>query len=139
VASVHQFFTNLNFIINVVSDSCKCHDQLQIVHATQIAHMRAIGELETENEANQIGTLKRADDSHWGSHFNSICNLIRMFDATCTVLEDVEREGDTYFQRGDANVAYRMLTSFKFIFILHLMKEIIGITNVLCQVLQQKS
>jgi hypothetical protein len=92
VASVHQFFTNLNFIINVVSDSCKCHDQLQIVHATQIAHMGAIGELETENEANQIGTLKRADDSHWGSHFNSICSLIRMFDATCTVLEDVERE-----------------------------------------------
>jgi hypothetical protein len=92
VASVHQFFTNLNFIINVVSDSCKCHDQLQIVPATQIAHMGAIGELETENEANQIGTLKRADDSHWDSYFNSICNLISMFDATCTVLEDVERE-----------------------------------------------
>jgi hypothetical protein len=32
-----------------------------------------------------------------------------------------------------------MLTSFKFIFILHLMKEIIGITDVLCQALQQKS
>jgi hypothetical protein len=32
-----------------------------------------------------------------------------------------------------------MLTSFEFIFILHLMKEIIGITDVLCQVLQQKS
>jgi hypothetical protein len=32
-----------------------------------------------------------------------------------------------------------MLTSFEFIFILHLMKEIMGITDVLCQVLQQKS
>jgi hypothetical protein len=32
-----------------------------------------------------------------------------------------------------------MVTSIEFIFILHLMKEIIGITNVLCQALQQKS
>ncbi|XP_059434146.1 uncharacterized protein LOC132167252 [Corylus avellana] len=139
VASVHIFFTNLNFIIDVVSASCKHHDQLQAVHATQIAHMRAIGELETGKWANQIDTLKRADDSCWGSHFNSICSIIRMFDATCTVLEDVIREGGTYSQRGDANIAYNMLTSFEFIFILHLMKEIMGITEVLCQVLQQKS
>jgi hypothetical protein len=32
-----------------------------------------------------------------------------------------------------------MLTSFEFIFILHLMKEIMGITDVFCQVLLQKS
>jgi hypothetical protein len=62
-----------------------------------------------------------------------------MFDATCIVLEDVGREWGTYSQRGDAKAAYKMLTSFEFIFILHLMKEIMGITDVLCQVLQQKS
>ncbi|XP_059448304.1 uncharacterized protein LOC132179583 [Corylus avellana] len=55
--------------------------------------MQAIGELETGKGANQIGTLKRVGDSRWGSHFNSICSMIRMFDATCTVLEDVQREG----------------------------------------------
>ncbi|XP_059458426.1 uncharacterized protein LOC132188028 [Corylus avellana] len=102
---VHVFFINLSFVINVASALCKRHDQLQAVHATQIAHMQAIG----------------------------------MFDATCTVLEDVGREGGTYSQRGDAKAAYKMLTSFEFIFILHLMKEILGITNVLCEVLQQKS
>jgi hypothetical protein len=32
-----------------------------------------------------------------------------------------------------------MLISFKFIFVLHLMKKIMGITDMLCQVLQQKS
>jgi hypothetical protein len=32
-----------------------------------------------------------------------------------------------------------MVTSFEFIFILHLMKEIMGITDVLCQALLQKS
>jgi hypothetical protein len=62
-----------------------------------------------------------------------------MFDATCSVLEIIRREGVNYSQRGDANTAYKMVTSFEFIFILHLMKEIVGITDVLCQSLQQKS
>jgi hypothetical protein len=119
----------------VASASCKHHDRLQAIHATHIAHIRAIGELETGKWANQIGTLKRAGDTHWGSHFNSMCSLIRIFDATCTVLEDVRRERCTYSQRENALTAYKMLISFEFIFILHLIKEIMGITNVLCQVL----
>jgi hypothetical protein len=98
--------------------------------------MRAIGELETGKAANQICILKRAGDSRWGSHFNSLSSLIRMFDATCSVLEKIRREGATYSQCGDANAAYKMVTSFEFIFILHLMKEIMGITDVLCQALQ---
>jgi hypothetical protein len=129
VGFVHEFVTNLNFVINMASASCKRHNQLQNIHATQIAHMRAIVELETRKWANQIGTLKRAGDSRWSSHFNSICSLIRMFDATCTMLKDVGRERGTYSQRGDAKVAYKMLISFEFKFILHLMKEIMGITD----------
>ena len=41
--------------------------------------------------------------------------------------------------RGDAAVAYKKMTSFDFVFLLHLMKKIMGITDVLCQYLQQKS
>jgi hypothetical protein len=48
------------------------------------------------------------------------------------MLENITNEGSTYSQRGDANVAYKMITSFQFIFILHLMKEIMGITHGLC-------
>ncbi|XP_040994228.1 uncharacterized protein LOC121240754 [Juglans microcarpa x Juglans regia] len=62
-----------------------------------------------------------------------------MFGATCSVLENIIKEGFTYSQRGDANATYKMITSFQFIFILYLMKEIMGITDILCQVLQQKS
>ena len=47
------------------------------------------------------------------------------------------KKGLTNKQRGDAEGAYQVLTSFEFILILHLMKEIMGITNVLCQALQQ--
>jgi hypothetical protein len=92
VSYVHEFFTNLNFIVNVANALCKRHDQLQAIHATYIVHIQVIGELETEKWANQINTLKQAGDTRWGSHFNSICSVIRMFDATYTVLEDVGRK-----------------------------------------------
>ena len=98
--------------------------------------MLVMDELEIGTGANQIGTLKRAGDSRWGSHFNSTCSLIRMFGPTCLVLENIKEDGSTYLQRGDANVAHKMINSFEFIFSLHLMKEIMGITDVLCQALQ---
>ena len=62
-----------------------------------------------------------------------------MFDATCKVINTISEEGVNYKQRGDVEGAYQVLTSFEFILILHLMKEIMRITNVLCQVLQQHS
>jgi len=47
VIYVHEFFSNLNFIINVVGASCKRHDELQATQAAEIAHLIAIDELET--------------------------------------------------------------------------------------------
>ena len=61
-----------------------------------------------------------------------------MFDATYKVLENLSTEGN-YRQRGDANFAINSLMSFDFIFILHLMMDIMEITEVLSQALQQKS
>jgi hypothetical protein len=139
VIVVHEFFSNLNFIINVVSASCKRHRDLQDAQEADIAHLIAMDELETGKGANQIGTLKRAGDTRWISHFYSICSLLRLFNPACSVLEKIVKEGSTYSQRGDADVAYEMITSFKFIFILHLMREIMGTTDCLCQHLQQKS
>jgi hypothetical protein len=62
---------------------------IQATQASQIAHMLAIDELESEKWANQIGTLKWASDSHWDSHFYYICSLIKMFGATCLALENI--------------------------------------------------
>ena len=58
-----------------------------------------------------------------------------MFGPTCLVLENIKEGESTYLQRGDANLAHKTTNSFEFIFSLHLMKEIIGITDVLCQAL----
>ena len=57
-----------------------------------------------------------------------------MFDATCKVNNTISKEGANYKQHGDAKGAYQVLTSFEFVLILHMMKEIMGITNILRQV-----
>ncbi|XP_041001692.1 uncharacterized protein LOC121247402 [Juglans microcarpa x Juglans regia] len=136
---VHQFFVHLTSIINIVVGSSKRHDELQSAQTAEIESLTASNEIETEKWANQIGTLQRAGDTRWGSHFQSICSLMRMFSATCSVINTISNEGSNYSQCGDAEAAYMVLTSFEFILILHMMKKIIGITNALCQSLQQNS
>ena len=63
-------------------------------------------EIETGRNANQIGTLQQARDSGWGSHFQSICSLIKMFDATYKIINTTSEEGANYKQCGDAEEAY---------------------------------
>ena len=62
-----------------------------------------------------------------------------MFEATCLVLRSIIFYGASYAQWGDANAAYDGIISFEFVFILHLMNDIMEITHDLCQALQRKS
>ncbi|XP_023766503.2 uncharacterized protein LOC111915032 [Lactuca sativa] len=140
IIPIHQFFTNLIFTINVVCASSKRHDDLQKAKATEIEHLLEIGEIESGKGLNQIGTLRRASDTRWGSHFRSVCSLLNMFDCTRVVLQGIIDDlSATYSQRGDADVAYCYLKSFEFVFSLHLMKEVMGKTDILSQALQKKS
>ncbi|KAK1419270.1 hypothetical protein QVD17_28434 [Tagetes erecta] len=63
-----------------------------------------------------------------------------MFVVTRGVLQGIiEDNSNDYIQRGDADAAYGHLHSFEFVFILHLMKEVMGRTDTLSQALQKKS
>jgi hypothetical protein len=46
VIVVHNFFSNLNFIINVVNASCKHHHDLQDAQEENIAYLIVIDKLE---------------------------------------------------------------------------------------------
>ncbi|XP_028105826.1 zinc finger MYM-type protein 1-like, partial [Camellia sinensis] len=108
--------------------------------AADIAEKLAIDdEFETGKGKNQIRTLKRAGDTRWGSHLGSICSLINMFSATCAVLRNIINDGSKLNQRAEADGVYDSITSFEFVFILHLMRDIMEITDDLCQALQSKS
>ena len=75
--------------------------------------MIANDDLEIGKERNQIGTLKRASDTRWGSHLSSFRSLVLMFDATCCVLEYVIEDGNSFGQRSEANGAYDIMISFE--------------------------
>ncbi|KDO38607.1 hypothetical protein CISIN_1g040950mg, partial [Citrus sinensis] len=119
IIPIHHFFTKLTSVVNIVGAFCKRNGELKLAQAADIEYMISIDELESGREFNQIGTLRRPGDTRWSSHFRSVSNLIKMF--------------------RDADAAYEVMTTFEFVFILHLMKEIMAITDILCQALQSKS
>ena len=95
---IHQFFTKLPSIVNIVGTLYKHHDELQATQASDIAYVLSIDKLESERGLDQINTLQRARDTRWSSHLKSISSLIKMFNATCIVLFNIIDEGTTASQ-----------------------------------------
>ena len=121
VCSLHQFFSNLSFIINTICSSTKRFNELRLCRVVELQ--------EVGREGNQSYTLKRAGDTRKGSHCFSVCSLIEMFHPTSSVSLHMTEHGNNYHIRGDVDGAYNFMTSFEFVFILHLMKETLGITD----------
>ena len=86
---------------------------------------------------NQETNLKRSGDTRWGSYYETILNLILMFSAVVDVLEIIE-EDDLSDQKVEAWSIMKSILSFEFVFTLHLMKNILGVTNELSIALQKK-
>ena len=86
---------------------------------------------------NQETNLKCPGDTRWGSYFGTILNLILMFSTVVDVLEIIEEYGLSD-QRVEARSIMRSILSFEFVFTLHLMINILGITNELTIALPQK-
>ena len=139
VIFVHQFFTNLNFVVNFICTSCNRYEEFRVAQVAENVYMIAIDEINSRSELNQISTLQRAGDMRWSFQLRSIFNLIKNFSSTCEVIVKIIDVGITSSQRAEADSVHQVMTSFEFVFVLHLMKEIMQIINHLCQALQSKS
>jgi hypothetical protein len=73
IINLHQFFTKLIYIVNIVGVSCNCSEELRVANAAEIAYIIKIDELENKSELNQIVTLQHARDTH--SEFSLDINL----------------------------------------------------------------
>lgn len=133
VTPIYLFFSELNSIVDFFSCCSKPHDELLAAKLDEIAHLLKINELETSEGENFTWQTRSR------SHFPSICTLINMYGETCSLLEKLTNVGSTYCQSGDASIAFDNLTTFEFVLILHLMRNIMGITDILCQALQQQN
>ncbi|XP_042460546.1 zinc finger MYM-type protein 1-like [Zingiber officinale] len=136
--SIWLFFLNMTTIVNLVTSAAKRNADIQSAQVNEIAHSVVAGERETGRGANQIDTLHRAGTTRWISHFESICDLIDKYNATINVLKNIVTDGSSTSMRGEAGGSLKVMKSFDFIFILHLMHKIMGITDLLCRALQQK-
>ncbi|XP_042443838.1 zinc finger MYM-type protein 1-like [Zingiber officinale] len=102
VPSIWQFFSYLTSIVNFVISSPKHLSDLQSAQQEEIAYMLAIGECESGTGANQIGTLHRPGATRWSSHYDSVRNLIDMYEATCKILGNLSENGSNGTIRGEA-------------------------------------
>lgn len=126
-------------VVNVVGGSCKRKDNLR---EQQVAHIIEALEKEEINSGrglNQESTLARPCDTRWSSHYNTILGMINLFDSIIGILRTIVDEGAKSSQRGEASRLVRDMLSFDFVFDLHLMKSVLGITNELCKALQRKN
>ncbi|KAL4279949.1 hypothetical protein GQ457_03G014970 [Hibiscus cannabinus] len=133
-----QFFSYLTITINPVISSCKRQDQLREAQASHIADMMAFEGLDIGNGKNQIGTLQRTRDTTHGSHLTSLLSLLKMIDSTCSILKNIISDGNLT-QRSEADSVYDVMTSFEVVVILHLMIDLLSITDDISQALQRKS
>ncbi|XP_059629771.1 uncharacterized protein LOC132272687 [Cornus florida] len=139
VQDIWLFFLKLNSIVNLVSASPKRHSELQSTQVILSTNKLATSELESGKGANQIKTLQRAGATPWSSHFGSVSSLIDLFGPSRVIIKNLSKNGPTNSICGEAKGVYLAMFPFKFVFILHLLCEIMEIINILCQALQQKT
>ncbi|XP_042458848.1 uncharacterized protein LOC122042670 [Zingiber officinale] len=137
--SIWLFFSKLNSICNLINASPKRHAKLHPAQRIEVAHMIATGERDTGRGCNQISNFLLPGKTRWSTNFESICWMIDMYSSVISVFEKMVVDGSSNSIRGEANGLLIAIKSFDFIFILHLMQKIMGITNLLCRALQEKS
>ncbi|KAI3684980.1 hypothetical protein L6452_34210 [Arctium lappa] len=107
-------------------------------HKDRIQEEIGNDEIVTGKGLNQEISLVRAEDTRWNSHLKTITSLISLFPEVKKVLEYVEDDGDNGASRLQASGLLSYFKTFEFVFYMHLMLTILGLTNSLSQALQRK-
>ncbi|KAI3746066.1 hypothetical protein L6452_08485 [Arctium lappa] len=135
---VKDFFDLLALVVTVVNSSCKRKDMLRESHKDRIQEEIGNEEIVTGKGLNQEISLIRAGDTRWNSHLKTITSLISLFPEVKMVLEYVEDDGDNGASRLQASGLLSYFKTFEFVFYMHLVLTILGLTNSLSQALQRK-
>ena len=86
---------------------------------------------------NQETELKRASDTRWNSHYQSIVNLILLCSSVIVALDSIEDISSA--ERREVVLILEKMRTFEFAFSIHLMRNILGITSELSLTLQRKN
>ncbi|KAL5543761.1 hypothetical protein UlMin_007545 [Ulmus minor] len=134
---IGTFFTVVSNVVNIVGASSKRRDILREKQALKVIEALKSGELSSGKGLNQEIGIKRPCDTRWGTHFGTLVSFITMFSSIVDVLEEIANDRLNSEQKHEASIMLRLVQTYDFVFSLHLMKTILGITNELSQVLQK--
>ncbi|XP_052624997.1 uncharacterized protein LOC111916201 [Lactuca sativa] len=135
---VSDFFEQISLVVNVVCASCKKKDLLREQARERVQKGLCSGELETGRGLNQETTLVRVGETRWGSHFNTLTSLMKLFADVSVVLDFVKEEGGSLANRQQASGILAYFKSYEFVFYLHMMYDILHLTGTLSKQLQRK-
>ena len=99
---------------------------------------RLNGEIMTGRVLNQESSLARPGDTRWGSYLKTLLHILAMWEAIIDVLEIVKKDSIKPACNGRALGLIGKMESFDFVFILHLMIELLSMTDILSRALQRK-
>ncbi|XP_024190628.1 uncharacterized protein LOC112194645 [Rosa chinensis] len=134
---VGAFLRSFGHVVNIVGASSKWHDILREKKSLKVVQELKVGELSSGKGLNQEIEIKRSADTHWSSHYGTLINFTAMFSPIIDVLDEIAFDKVGSDQKHDAFISLRLLQSFDFIFSLHLMRIILGISHELSHVLQK--
>ncbi|KAH9717474.1 TTF-type domain-containing protein [Citrus sinensis] len=122
---VHFFAHRLQLALVKVSKDH--HYELKSIREAEIIDLIASGELKLVHELIKF------------IHYNNMEQLVGALILLRSYLEKMICNGSNNDIRGEAKGVYDAMSTFKFVFILHLMNKVLGISDLLCQALQMKS
>ncbi|KAK9077454.1 hypothetical protein SSX86_005791 [Deinandra increscens subsp. villosa] len=133
---LYRFFDKVSVLTNVVCASCQ---RLDMIRKSQ-EELKEMGhfEVETGRGLNQERSLARAGDTRWSSHYKTLIRLIQLYPSIIKVLDHLEEYGNSNVIQQEAYGISMYMRTFDFVYYLHMMKEILGYTNTLCEALQRK-
>ncbi|KAL2455229.1 General transcription factor 2-related zinc finger protein [Abeliophyllum distichum] len=84
-ADIQSFYYLADSVVNVVGGSAKRCDLIREKQGLKILEALNVGEISSGRGLNQETAIKRSGDTHWGSHYGCLCNLMLMFSTTIEV------------------------------------------------------
>ncbi|XP_031256009.1 uncharacterized protein LOC116113999 [Pistacia vera] len=134
---VQSLFHVVANVVNIVGALRKNFDLPHEKLALIVVEEFNSDKLSSGNCLNQETTLERFRDTSWGSYYDTLMYIITMFSSIIDTVELIADDGSISEQKCEANNLLEMMQSFNFVFSLHLMKDILGLTSELSQVLQR--
>ncbi|KAL3615242.1 hypothetical protein CASFOL_040903 [Castilleja foliolosa] len=134
---IDDFFAYTSMIVNACGSSCKRSDILR-----QAEHDRLVGLLESMEISsgtglNQATSLCRPCDTRWGTHYTTICRLMDMWVSVLIVLQTIFDDG-VVNARATSHSLIEKMETYDFVFIMILMRKLLGMTHALSNILQAK-